>query len=68
VNLSLLQHGWNRNHNRELLRISLEVVRHRQHRSVALTNENNLRRFVEQLRVSLGAVEPAKGQQRRAVP
>ena len=62
VNLILLQNRRHRNDDRELLRIALEVVGHRQHRAVLVTNEDDLRRLVVKLGISLGDVEAAESQ------
>src|SRR5262249_45284607 len=53
---------------REFLQVPLEVVRHRQHRTVAVADEHHLRRLVEQLGVSSGYVEAAEGAERRGPP
>ena len=68
VDLILLQHCRHGHDDRELLRISAEVVRHRQDGAVSVANEHDLRRLVEQLGVSFGYVETAKGAERRAPP
>src|SRR5882672_4865852 len=68
MDLILLQHGWHRDDYRELLRIPLEVVRHRQHRLIVLAHQDDLRGFVEQLRVSLRDVETAEREESRAMP
>ena len=46
---------------REILRVALEVVDHRQHGLVPLAGEHDLGGVVENLGVGLGDVEAAKG-------
>ena len=61
VDLLLLDRGRDRNHDRELLRVALEVASHRQHGAVAVADERDLRRPVKELRVRLRDVEAAEG-------
>jgi hypothetical protein len=68
VNLSLLQHNRHGNDDGELFRVAAKIVGHRQHGSIALTDEHDLRRLVEQLRVRLRHVKAAECEKRLAVP
>src|SRR5262249_51550580 len=68
VNLTLLQHGRHGHDHRELLQVPPEVVRHRQHRAIALADEDDLRRLVEQAGISPGYVEAAERAERRSPP
>jgi hypothetical protein len=49
VDLLTLQERRHRHHDRELLRASLEVVHHRQHRAIAVADEDDLGRLVKEL-------------------
>ena len=52
------RHG---NHHGKLARLSLEVVDHGDDGFVVAAHEYDLRRFVEQLSIGFGDIEPAKG-------
>jgi hypothetical protein len=60
VDLVALQHDRHRHDERELARVALEVVRHREHGAIAVAHEHDLRGVVEQLRVAGGDEEPAE--------
>src|SRR5262249_60752437 len=64
VNLLALEYGWDRHDDGELLQVSAEVVGHREHGLVVATDEHELRRLVEELRVRLRDVEAAEGERR----
>jgi hypothetical protein len=64
VNLLALQHRRHRNDDRKLLGIATEVIRHRQHRAIAVAHQHDLRGAVEQLRVGARDVEAAERDQR----
>ena len=68
MDLILLKDHRHRDDDRELLGITLEVVRHRQHSLIVLAYEDDLRSLVEQLRVSLRDVETAEREESRATP
>ncbi len=52
----------------EFLRLALEVVRHGHHGAIAVANQHDLRRLVEQLRIRLRHVETAEAEDRRRRP
>ncbi len=60
VDLPARQERRHGNDDGELLRVAVEVVRHRQDRAVAVPHEDDLRGAVEELRVALGHVEAAE--------
>ena len=64
MDLLLLQDSRNRNHDRKLPGVAPEVIGHRQHRAVAVPDQHDLRRSVEQLRVGARDIEAAEGSQR----
>jgi len=68
VDLILLKDRRHRDDDRELLGITLEVVRHREHSLVVLSHQDDLRGLVEQLRISLRDVETAEREEIRAMP
>ena len=68
MDLILLKDHRHRDDDRELLGIPLEVVRHSQHSLIVLAHQDDLRGFVEQLRVSLRDVETAEREESRAMP
>src|SRR5262249_55961175 len=64
VDLLALEYGRDRHDDGELLQVSAEVVGHREHGLVVATDEHDLRRLVEELRVRLRDVEAAEGERR----
>jgi hypothetical protein len=68
VDLLSLEERGHGNHDRKLLQVALEVVDHRHHRPIAVTNEDDLRGLVEEFRVGLGDVEAAEAKDRRRRP
>ena len=56
------------NHHRELFRLASKVVDHGDDGLVAVPDENDLRRLVEELDVGFGDVEAAKGSDRWTRP
>ena len=68
VNLLAPEKRRHRNHDRELLQISLEVVRHRHNGPIGVANQHHLRGLVEQFRIGLRDVEAAEPENRRRRP
>ena len=66
VDLLALEQRRHRNHDGELLRLALEVVRHRHHGAIAVAHQHDLRGLVEQLGVGLGDVEAAEAERASA--
>ena len=60
VDLASLNRRRHRNDDRELLRVSLEIIHHRHDGAVAVPDEHDLRGLVEEFRVGLGDVEAAE--------
>jgi hypothetical protein len=61
VDLPALHEAGHRDHHRELVRVSLEVVRHGDHRALAVAHEHHLGGAVEQAAAGPGDVEAAEG-------
>ena len=59
---SALENGRHRDHDRELLRVALEVVGHGEDGAVAVAHQHHLGGLVEELGVGLGHVEAAEGE------
>ena len=60
MDLALLQNRWNRNDQRELGKIALKIIAHADYSAITVADEDDLGRFVEELRVRLADIESAK--------
>ena len=60
MDLLLLQNSRDRHHQRELLHLALEVIRHRDHGLVVVPRDGHLGGLVEQFRIGLTNIEPAE--------
>ena len=60
VDLAAFDERRHRDHDGEVLDVAFEIVGHRQDRAIAVANQHDLRRTVEQFRVGLRDVETAE--------
>ena len=68
VNLLAFEECRHGNHNGKFPRRPLEVIRHGHHGAIAISDEHDLRRLVEQFRIRLRHVEATEREDRRRRP
>jgi hypothetical protein len=60
VDLAFLKYRRDRNDQRELRKLALKIVAHADYRAIAVADQDDLRCFIEELRIGFADIESAK--------